>query len=1302
MNIPRHLWTSSRYFEFNSDKVAGVSQVVSGQWGPETAVKGTKEDIIRVLPPPAKKVDNWLVSVDNQNPEKQPKNQLKKAIAATKKLLEHPVPDGIEMLSFDDMRSKYAAHISDNEYRIWTTYQKSRQFDLTSISKPGNGWNKYLKPITDKEYLLFHEQGIVAYNGKEWIPSPIYYSGAIYTKISELNRSKLGIVQVIGETRFNSQKAKLSSVMPNKLRLADVESERLVIKAIDPFLDDISIDRLSDGTMFENPTTILRAFKNWLGTLPKGDFVNGSGHFNILNYIIYRNSFPNGTSDSKKAEIKRKAQKDLVELFSKFLAEAITTEDQSRIELLWNIEYNGFVEMDFKKIPVGFEVNKYFKTGLIEPREALWDGVRFMSTKGSGLIAFDVGVGKTMTAILTVAQAMYTGQCKRPVIVVPNPTYYKWISECIGEFNKDGTVKVHGILPQFKSRVNDYHNLGVKHIQKAIDSPPEDYTITFLTFEGLKKLGLSAGLQEEIGLELTQIMSQGLADRDHEKMREDIDKLMGNSTANTQLNFDDLGFDYFVLDEAHNAKKVFTKVKGDTQKDKEKRDPSPYALSAGGDPSQLAIKSFLLGQYIMRRNNMRNVCLLTATPFTNSPLEVYSMLTLVAYQSLKERGISNIKAFFDKFVQETSEEVVSASGKFEDKTVIKGFNNRLVLQNIIFSYMIHKTGEEANVPRPIKIVYPRLKDSDGITLPLEKQVDTALPQTPDQKYWMGEIARMANDESNAIEGVMKNTEGLGKYFDDETGDLKGRVLLAVSLGRQATISPYLLRLNDGGKPNPVYTYLLGNSDPTPKQIFESSPKLSYTLGCLKTIRAHHESKKEEMSGCVIYLNGGVDFFPKIAQYIAQELKLKPEQVVSLGGGKISTDQKEIIKNKFLAGKIKVLIGSSIIREGIDLQNKATTLHNLTLDWNPTDIQQLNGRIWRQGNQHSHVRIVTPLIENSVDVFMFQKLEEKTSRINSIWFRAGRKNVLDLDSFDPKDLKIGLMTDPTERARAEVYAEASSIENKIEVSEEYIKELQESKDSIDKVFHLNAKIDSHFSDAIILLETELKTAKLRLENDDYSLKAAKKRDERIEISIATLLENKSGSKAKITIVKKYARLKIEASNTRWGNYRETEIINQAEQLDKEQKKLDRLQKNILDQHGLTISDNLEPLIQKYQLDQEKLTKSKEGVLSDASLDKLVQQYKDERSEADKKSMSVAERVKQFTKHNHLLSCLKDVHSCGIDDGKTAKAPPKTANPPKPTSTIEIRIDALETAYSITKDQSIKTRVEALKIALDLAA
>ena len=1241
-SIDISLWKDGEFFKLNPQNVGGVVKRGTSRFGEVDIVVGTMEDITRILPPPAAIVPNWLVTSNNFEPQKKAptKAKIAAAIAATEKTDKNPPStSGYNLLSFKEVKDKYCANVSDDEFRIWTNYQKGRLFSTPIISQSDNGWSQYAQPIETGEYIEFAKKGLVAFNGKEWIPSSIYYAGAIYDAIKTCEDNKASIVAVIGNEGYQKQEDRLNKSVPSRLLLSAPADERLKIKYFDPFLAKFQITELSDGTVLTEPQSILDAWIMWLYDIDRNRFVNGSTAGNTETYEIKRKSFPKETSPEKKNEIKRAAQLDGAALFDIFLCEYLTADDQRQIEHEWNREYNGWKEINFDSVPVGLEISRWFGTGEIDPRKVLWDGVRFLSTTGSGLIAFDVGVGKTMCAILAAAQAMYTGQCKRPVIIVPDPTYAKWIGELVGVYGKDGSIKAHGILPQFKDRINDFGNLGVNYVDHALNNPPEDYTITFLNYSAIEKaLGISKNVQSEMETQLFTILSQGLEKRDAQKLREDIDEMLGEVNGKTTINFDEMGWDYMVFDEAHNAKKVFTSVKGDVAENGE-RGRGQYALNSG-TPSKIGLKTFVFSQIILRRNSMRNIVLLTATPFTNSPLEIYSMLAMVAYQSLEKRGIVNIKAFFDKFVLETPEMVVTPTGLVESKPVIMGFNNRLVLQNIVFSYMMHKTGEEAGVPRPIKVVYPRFKDDNGITLPRADQVDTALRPTADQTYWIAEIAKFANDEPSAIDPF------IGEHYMKD-GKLKGRTLLAVSMGRQVTISPLLLRTNDA-KGNPIY--LMGNASPTGKQFFDSCPKLQYTLECIRTIKQWHEAQNEPMSGIVIYMARGVENFPNIEAYMAQELGLKRSQIASIAG-KIKKEVKEDIKNKFLEGDIKILLGSEAIQEGIDLQNKSTTLFNLTLEWNPTAIQQLEGRIYRQKNQHSYVRIVTPLLENSVDVFMFQKLEEKTSRINSIWYRAGRSNVLDVDSWNPAELKLGLMTDPKARAMAEIKNEIRAVDQKITVIEEYIKELSEASTAIAELEAASKEIDEWAVKAKETLERQLSGTIVRIERDDYDLKSEKTKDTRTVEALTLMLSKEATPQWKWAIIKRVAREEMLRYRYSWDASRK---ITTCEQQDKLLKLMNRLQKNVLSQHDMVVTDDLMPLIVNYEAQKLTLTTSKLEMEGEQFLKDRIAAFNAIREASDKKSDTIINRVKEFTKHNYLLSCLRDVHDCTLDEPVIRKA------------------------------------------------
>ena len=129
-----------------------------------------------------------------------------------------------------------------------------------------------------------------------------------------------------------------------------------------------------------------------------------------------------------------------------------------------------------------------------------------------------------------------------------------------------------------------------------------------------------------------------------------------------------------------------------------------------GATSDTGIKTFFLTNYLQRKFG-RNIMLLTATPFTNSPLEIYSMLSLVGYHGLRQMNIYNINDFFEQFVLETTEDTVNYKEEIVQKDVVKSFNNRLLLQRLIHNHINYKTGEEAGVQRPSKVNLPKINES---------------------------------------------------------------------------------------------------------------------------------------------------------------------------------------------------------------------------------------------------------------------------------------------------------------------------------------------------------------------------------------------------------------------------------------------------------------------------------------------------------------------------------------------------------------------------------------------------------------
>lgn len=1005
------------YFQNNPTKVLGTLHATTDRFGkPIQVVRGSLTDIqYGIQVPKVERYDHFQPNQIIKNRSQDETTKIKKALSKTKSENSaktrrgKPCGEGLQCLK--ESIQKYNSGISEAEMKVWVTYQVERGLFKKKVIL-NNAWAEYY--VNEAGFLEKQIGNLVAFDGHHFIPNVLYYAGNIYKKIEELKNKETLIVGQVGKAIFDKQLNQLESIKPSVLKITDGEESKLTLSPFDKIFRNFRVTSLADGIEFEEPKDIIEIFRwEYLNSLSTDDLVferQKSSAYDIRNHWLKRTRFSRGTPDNEKAARKRAAQTIGTLLFDRYLFEYLTREDRLRLEYLWNSRHNNYVEVNWNKIPVGFEINQYFKGGKLQIRAAQREGVAFLNMNGTGIIAYDVGVGKTMTSILYIADMMSKGLCKRPLIVIPNPTYEKWIGELSGIFAKKdirdskgkllfkkGDLMAEGILPQYP--VNDYFNLGSGYLTKAqnekgITLEVADYSITIVSYEGLAKIGFREKSEDKLVASIKAILSQGETGRNSAIIEEQIAAMVDKSLDKTEVYIEDMGIDAILVDEAHNFKNLFTQVRGEAvmgEYGDVEREANHYELR-GKKPSARAIKLFMLNRYIQLHHNRRNTIGLTATPFTNSPLEIYSMQALFDYDGLKEHGIENIVDYFNSFIDETYESVWTSRGQFEQRAVIRGFNNLPTMQAIIFKYILYKTGKEAKIQRPEKIVLPLKNDEAGIPLPIEFQANTEIPATEEQKSWFKDIANFARGKASSLNLY---------YPADYRGLVAGRDLIAINAAQLATFSPYLLPWKKVDESTISY-----------EQFMASSPKLQYVMTCIQSVKAYHENRKEPVSGQVIYSNRGTKFFPHIKEYLVEKVGYKNHEVQIIIGG-TSTKQKERIKADFLDGKVKIVIGSATIREGIDLQKRSSVLYNCYLDWNPTDIKQLEGRIWRFGNIFSHVRIVVPLIENSFDIFLNQKLGEKTSRVNHIWSKNGRKTVLKLEELNPDELKKGLITDPEE-------------------------------------------------------------------------------------------------------------------------------------------------------------------------------------------------------------------------------------------------------------------------------------------------
>ena len=1229
------------FLRLNPSKVLGTIKDTTDKFGnPDVMIVGSIEELEKIdvsdsiLPDKNKDVsaiDTTELNVDLSN------DNLEKSIRETALESKKPKTDKLPkkqrkkqtfsiVREGDDTQEMYTGQEAfnilntqnfDAEYlSVWVWYNKSIGKSLHPF------FNKYEVAPTNEWFSINVKKGNLCYDyeSRAYVPSCIYYSGNIYDKIGSAYSSVTN--EIYTEDQKQIQIKNLKNILPKQLLLTGAKDERLVIDVLSKFADTFEIEN-QDGEF----TTIREAFKSYLRNLDTSELKYGVRPHQITSYYIDGDRMPNYMDKIEKADLKRKASLECAHQMAIFLGEVIPAKSRTSIEAFWNKEHNGFVDINYNKIPLYFEFSKKFKKSDLEIRPAQREGVAFVSINGTGIVAYDVGVGKTATAIINVANAIQNGFCKRPLFVVPKATYEKWISEIRGIYNDNDELVGSGILPQYP--IYDLFNLNPKIQAELFTSDgqfkgiPEN-SISIVTYEGMSRIGFSQKMFGDYIDKLKEILNQGFKDKsERAKVLDDekLNKYIGIGVEGTVLNIDEANFDYMVIDEAHNFNKIFSSVKGEATEGG--RDRNQYQIS--GRQSARGIKAFFLSNYIQENSNGNgNICLLTATPFTNNALEVYNILALTNIARLKKYGVYNIVSFFDDYVNQTFEKVVTSKGEIEEKAVIKGWTNKVSLQKILFSYMNYKSGEDANIQRPAKWTLPKLSENiDGVNIPLsiEDQLTTYLKPTAQQKIAQKEI-------SEWLVAQLKNDE-LAKKAPHLVADMKA-------------------------KKNCISHYVYQDIPPStiaPKDFINSSPKLKFTMDCIKSIIEWHKKDGSDLSNQVIYVNGAIKYLPLVKKYMIEELGYKTGiheygrgkyfdeiEILTGGGGadddddedvkklKRNDDEKEDIKNLFNAGKIKVIIGTSTIREGIDLQNRSTALFNLWVDWNPTDYKQLEGRIWRFGNIYENVRIVTPLIVGSSDAFTYQKLEEKTARINDIFDRNDRSNILDVGEEDREAVKWALIDDLKQIVVAKIKDEIGILDKQSEAIRE----------DIESIRYVGSTIESLDNNMSKIRETINKFWKYAIRSvSKYTPEEIAEFDELAKMRFINSLKSQ---------IEDIAR---EEGN--WGYYDGNEITNSAwkiKDVKKDKEQLDRLEKRIQDKFGASIYDDTTSILEKLESEMSEIQEKKGVLKSEEYIQEETAKLEVEREKFNSGIESFEETVGKFTKLNYLLGELASVQSVPV--------------------------------------------------------
>lgn len=673
--------------------------------------------------------------------------------------------------------------------------------------------------------------------------------------------------------------------------------------------------------------------------------------------------------------------------FNKFVRDYLDSDLKDTIIDTYNKTHNSYVRPKYGSVPIVVEwISPSFKGSKFSMRPAQIEWVNFLTNKWVGLLAYGVWVGKTITGLVATVVNMQRWRAKRPLFIVPKATLPATRLGTMRElFPNTKVVNLGGLT------VSD-----LKRIEKERWIDPskwiKDGEIAIVTHDGFSN---AMTVKPETESELLQgLMDSMWSDWGSARNKESaVEKAEGDlalgikTRAKTEVFLEDLGVDHITVDEIHNFKNIFAKAKATEDGKVNRYWQIQGAVSARGKKMRLA------SQYIMNNNKGRNVFLLSATPFNNQAIEVYNIISLMGKQRLRDLGITNINSFYTQFADFKSEIVPgNDNASVVEKMVMKRFNNIGGMQKLITEFIDYKSGEDANVQRPDK----------AVSTPI-------LSMTPQQR----------TVQDNIISYIRSAGSGWGKS--------DGAIIVGMWQARLNALTPYAVSSQFGG-----------GGVPSPEELVASSEKLQYTTEVILS------NKKASWDGVFVYWPLGVKFQETYKQYLISKW-FKPEEI-GVVSGDITDAKKEQIAEDFRTGKVKVLLWGSTTKEGIDLQNNAYTVINLSLWWNPTEMIQVEGRVWRQWNPRSHVQVIYPLLENSSDIWMYQKFEEKSGRINDIF--SYQWSVFDLQEVDPNEMKLALFTDPVAKADLEILLEKKILGKKVETIKSDILYYQRMKDRYD--------------------------------------------------------------------------------------------------------------------------------------------------------------------------------------------------------------------------------------------------------------
>ena len=543
---------------------------------------------------------------------------------------------------------------------------------------------------------------------------------------------------------------------------------------------------------------------------------------------------------------------------------------------------------------------------------------------GNTLLAHKVGAGKTFEMVAAAQESKRLGLCQKSMFVVPNHLVGQWASEYLR------------LYPSANILVTTKQDFETRNRKKFCGRiATGDYDAVIIGHSQFEKIPMSIERQREQLEKQLDDIERGIDDvqaskgeqftvkqlmKTRKAIKTKLEKLNDTKRKDTVIDFEQLGVDRLFIDESHFYKNLYLYTK---------------MRNVGGIAQTEAQKSsdlFMKCRYLDEITGNRGTVFATGTPVSNSMVELYSVQRYLQYDTLAQNGLQHFDSWASTFGETvTALELAPEGTNYRAKTRFAKFYNLPELMQMFREVADIQTADMLKLPVP-KVNYHNIK-----TKPSEIQTEM-----------VSSLAKRAEKVRARL--VEPNIDNMLKITND------GRKLAL----DQRMIDPML------------------PDDPDSK-----------VNACVDNVyriwEEHADTKATQLVFCDLSTpknDGTFNVYDDMREKLIAR-GIPAEQIRFIHEATTDAQKKELF-GKVRSGEVRVLFGSTPkMGAGTNVQDRLIAIHNLDCPWRPSDLEQRQGRIERQGNMFPEVEVYRYVTEQTFDAYLYQLVESKQKFISQI-------------------------------------------------------------------------------------------------------------------------------------------------------------------------------------------------------------------------------------------------------------------------------------------------------------------------------